>query len=284
MDDVPERIVAVNSASAENLLALGVDDRIVAATGRAESISPELRDRFEALPLLDSGGEDYPSIEVVLDLEPELFYSVYPSAFRDTGLASRDEFADLGTATYLAPSRCEDRDPNDPLTFDELWSEYHDLGVLLGVEEAAEKLVAEQRTAIDEVRAELPEGDGASVLWWDAGTDEPLVGACCGAPGMILDELGLDNVFADLDGHWSDASWEQIVERDPDLVVMADFGDGDITTKEAFIAGDATLRELRAFQEDRVVVLPFSQTTPGLQNLAAIRTLGDALTRWGDDR
>lgn len=282
-DTPPERIVGLNSGSVDALLALGVEDRIVGALGRAESIRDDLRGTFEQLPLLDTDTESYPSSEVVLELEPELIYSVYPSAFRDTGIASRTELADLGVRSYLAPGRCPDRDPEEPLEFEEIWTEFRQLGALLGVEDAAEELIAEQQAAVESVRDDLPDIEDVEVVWWDAGTDEPMVGACCGAPGMMLRELGVSNAFGDLPDHWATISWEQVIERDPDVVVMVDFGDDDIADKREYVETDPTLRELRAFREDAVVVLPFSQTTPGLQNVTAVETLGAFLADLDDD-
>lgn len=281
--EAPERIAVANSAAVENLLALGVEDRIVGAIGKRDSITPDLRDSFDELELFDTGKEFYPSAEVVLEAEPELVYSAYRSAFeKEGGLQSRDEFETLGIQTYLAPAACPERETSgEPLTFEDFWGELTDLGTLLGVEERAGELVAEQRAAIAEVRESLPETEPLSVFWWDIGTDEPWGGLCCGAPGMIMRELGLENIFEDVKGDWNDVSWEQVVERDPDIIVMADFGDGDIAEKREFIAGDKTLRLLRAFRDERVVVLPFSQTTPGLQNVEAIQAIGEALRDWG---
>lgn len=283
-DVPPQRIVGLNSGAVEVLLALGVEDRIVGAVGREESIQPRLRAGFDRLPLLDSGSEDYPSSEVILELEPELIYSVYPSAFRDTGIASRQELADLGVATYLAPGRCPDRDATTPLSVEEIWTEIEQVGALVDADEAAAALIDDQRAALAAVRDGLPNLGELEVFWWDVGTDDPLAGACCGAPGMILRELGLTNVFDDLDDHWSSVSWEQVVERDPDVIVMVDFGEGDIADKRDFIADDPTLRELRAFRDDAVVVLPFSQTTPGLQNVDAIEALAQQLADLDADR
>lgn len=276
-----KRIIAVNSAAVENLIALGVEDRIVGATGKRASIRKDLRDEFSGLELFDTGGESYPSAELVLDAEPEFFYSAYRSAFEaNGGIQSRDEFETLGIQTYLSPAACPERDYTEPLTFDEFWGELTDLGRLLGVPEAADDVVAEQRAAIEHVRAGLPEIEPLTVFWWDIGTDEPWGGLCCGAPGMIMRELGLVNIFEDVEGDWNDVSWEQVIERGPDMIVMADFGDGDIAEKRRYIAEDETLSRLRAFREGRVVVLPFSQTTPGLQNVDAIRTIGEALRGW----
>lgn len=273
----PERIFAMNPGAIENLIALGVQDRIVGAVGDLERMPEDVRQEAEELDIVHPGGEDYPSSETILETEPDFIYSVYPSAFRqEGGVATREELQDLGVQSYLAPDRCPDRDDGQPLEFDEIWTGLREVAALVGAEERAEEVVAEQQETLDTVRADLPEGVGdLDVFWWDMGTgDGPTAGGCCGGPGMILRELGVDNAFDDLPGHWSDTSWEQVVERDPDLVVVADFGGEDIDDKLSFIENDATLRELRAFREDAVVELPFSQTTPGLQNVAAIETIG----------
>lgn len=275
----PERIFAMNSGSIENLLALGLEDRIIGAVGRTESIREDLRTTAAEINIIHPGGADYPSSEAVLETEPDFIYSVYPSAFReDGGIASREELHDLGIETYLAPGRCPDRDEELPVEFEEIWTELRELGALLDVQDRAEEIVADQQTAIDAVRANLPEVEDLEVFWWDMGQEDgPTAGGCCGAPGMILRELGVTNIFEDLPGHWASTSWEQVIERDPDVVVIADFGEDDIEEKLAFVEGDPTLRELQAFRDEAFVTLPFAQTTPGLQNVAGIETIGGLL-------
>lgn len=280
-DSPPERIFAMNPSAIENLVELGVEDRIVGAVGDLERMPEDLRATAEDLNIIHPGGEDYPSSEAILETEPDFIYSVYPSAFRqDGGVATREELQDLGVQSYLAPDRCPDRDDEQPLEFDEIWTGLREVAALVGAEERAEEIVAEQQETLDSVRADLPEEVGdLDVFWWDMGTgDGPTAGGCCGGPGMILRELGVNNAFDDLPDHWSSTSWEQVVERDPDLVVVADFGGKDIDDKFSFVEDDETLRELRAFREDAVVELPFSQTTPGLQNVTAIETIGAHLS------
>lgn len=284
-DTPPERIFAMNPSAIENLIELGVDDRIVGAVGDPERMREDLRAPAEEINIIHPGGADYPSSEAILETEPDFIYSVYPSAFRaDGGVATREELRDLGIQSYLAPARCPDRDDQQPLEFDEIWTELHEVGTLLGAEDRAEEIVSEQQEALTTVRADLPEDvEDLDVFWWDMGTgDGPTAGSCCGAPGMILRELGVHNTFDDLPDHWSSTSWEQVVERDPDLLVIADFGGDDIDDKLSFLEEDPTLRELRAFREDAIVVLPFSQTTPGLQNVTAIEAIGAYLTEDAD--
>jgi len=50
-------------------------------------------------------------------------------------------------------------------------------------------------------------------LWLDGWDDEaPFVGACCGAPALIMKEAGLENVAKDLgreeNANWKSMAWE----------------------------------------------------------------------------
>ena len=203
-DAQPERIFAMNLTAIENLIELGVEDRIVGAVGDLDRLREDLQPKAEEIDVIDPGGEDYPSSEVILETEPDFIYAVYPSAFReDGGVASREELHDLGVQSYLSPGRCPDRDDEQPLEFDETWSEMREVGSLLGAEDQAEEIVDEQQEALAAVRADLPDDVGdLDVFWWDMGTgDGPTAGGCCGAPGMILRELGVNNLFDDLPGH-----------------------------------------------------------------------------------
>jgi iron complex transport system substrate-binding protein len=220
--------------------------------------------------------KDYPSLEALLDIEPDFVYAAYPSAFRDDALGSRDNFTELGIPTYLSVGRCENEPDDVAMGIEDIWFEIEQIGSVFGAEDAAAEVVAEQRQQLDDTLESIVDLPQQSVFWWDMRTDAPYVGACCGAPAMIIETLGFENIFDDLGGHWADASWEQVIERDPDLIVIADFGNGDIDTKLDFLYSDPTLSQLRAVQDDAVVTLPFAATPPGIQTVSAVSTLADA--------
>ncbi|NED95538.1 ABC transporter substrate-binding protein [Phytoactinopolyspora alkaliphila] len=281
-DAPPERVVTLNRPATEILLALGLRDRITAVAGAPdESADPSVTDDFHALDVLVE--KDYPSAEALLNTEPDFLYSAYPSAFRDTGIGSRETFHELGIPTFLSHGRCENRDESQPLTIEEIWSEIEQMGEVFGVQDRAAEFVEGQREQLAQTLASLENLPPMSVFWWDMKTDTPFVGGCCGAPGMIIDAVGFENAFADLPGHWADASWEQVVERDPDLIVIADFGDGDLDTKLDFINSDPTLSQLRAVREGAIVPLPFHSTVPGIQTVTTVGVLADAARELADE-
>ncbi|NED98619.1 ABC transporter substrate-binding protein [Phytoactinopolyspora halotolerans] len=282
LHEPPQRVVTLNKPATEILLALGLRDRVAAVAGAPDdTVAAEVADDFAAVDVLVE--KDYPSFEALVDTEPDFVYAAYPSAFRDDGVGSRETFADLGVPTYLSEGRCENRDEHEPISVEDIWSEITEIGRIFGVGDEADRLVADQREQLDQTLASLDGLPARTVYWWDMRTDTPFVGACCGAPGMIIDALGFQNIFDDLPGHWADANWEQVVERDPDMIVIADFGDGDAAEKLEFITSDPTLSQLRAVRNDALVTLPFAMTTPGIQTVDAIETLAQAAAEAGEE-
>lgn len=274
VEEPPRRAVALNQPATEILLALGVREQIASVAGAPdEDVAPQVVDEYAEVNVLVEEG--YPSAEALLGQEPDFIYASYPSAYRDDGIGSRERFASLSIPTYLSSGRCPDRPADEPMTIEDIWAEIEEMGAIFGASEAAEQLVAEQRAQYEQTLESLEGLPQRSVFWWDMKTDAPFVGACCGAPAMVIDALGFENIFDDVPGHWADASWEQVVERDPDMIVVADFGDGDIDTKLEFIRTDPTLSQLRAVQNDAIVTLPFAMTTPGIQTITAIGTVAE---------
>src|SRR5699024_710818 len=117
--------------------------------------------------------ERNPSREAVLELAPDLVYAGWESNLSDDGAGERAGYEELGISTLVSPSACQEPEhqPN-PLTFEDVFSEIEDVGRVLGTEEEAATLVAEQRAALDAVTAA---GEGISALWYSSGSDTPFV-------------------------------------------------------------------------------------------------------------
>lgn len=268
--ETPQRAITMNQSSTEVMLALGLEDAMVGTAYLDDEILPDLADAYAAVPVL---ADEYPSSEVVLDAEPDFVYAAYASAFNADAAGERSKLADLGIGSYLSGAACPDRADDQPLTLDDVFQEILDIGAIFGVSDTAEARVAEQSAALD--AAPIADLDGLTVAWWDGGLDAPTVGACCGAPGMIMSALGLDNVFDDLERGWADASWEAFVDADPDIIIAVDASWDPAADKLAHLRSDPALADLTAVTEGRIVTIPFSATTPGVRNAPAIATLAD---------
>ncbi|MBM9459098.1 putative F420-0 ABC transporter substrate-binding protein [Nocardioides sp. zg-536] len=270
----PQRIVTIKSTSTDLVLALGLADKIVGTAFADGPVAEEWAEDAADLPVL---AEQAPSQEVVLETEPDLVLAGWESNFAADTAGERDMLAKLGVATYVAPSACQEPGYQPAkMTFDLLFEHFTEAGRVLGVPEAAEKLVAQQRAALDKVGKALP---GTTALWWSSGEDTPFVGGTIGAPQMVLDALGLENVVREK-ATWTSYGWEAIVDADPDVIVLVDAAWNSAKDKIASLEANPATAELTAVRKSRYLVVPFPAAEAGVRSVSAALELADQLERY----
>ena len=258
----PQRVVTIKSTATEMLLALGLGDRIV-GVGFQDGPAPEpWTAEAAALPVLS---DKLPSQEVVLEVEPDFVYGGWESNFSADGAGERPTLAALGVAGYVAPAACRSIKPAK-LSFDEIFAEIGEIGMIFDTGSAAEALIAEQRAALAAI---APDTRGLTALWYSSGTKTPYVGAGSGAPQMMLEALGLENIMADVDEGWVSASWEAIVDANPDVIVLVDAVWNSAAQKKKLLAENPITSRLDAVIHQRYLTVPFPASEPGVRNVSA---------------
>ena len=272
----PKRAVSMNQSTTEIMLSLGLQAQMVGTGNLVDVILPELEAAYQSVPIL---AEKYPAQEVVLAAEPDFVYGAFRGAFADTAAGSRANLLTYGINSYVSPLFCEDRALAAPVaTFELLYGEIRDIGHVFGVEGRAEALIAEMQVELDAMQARVGDPDRpVRVLWFDSNLDEPFVGACCGAPAMLMAAAGAENVFADTDGTWATVGWETIVERSPDVIVFVESTWSTVPDQMDYLLNEPTFSSIPAVQNQRFVTVPFSATTMGVRNVAGVVALAKAL-------
>lgn len=256
-----ERAVTMNQGATEVALALGVEDRLVGTAYLDDRVPQRWAAAYAGVPVLSP---EYPTREELLAVEPDLVYGAYASAFDAGAAGSRSELESSGTHAYLSPFGCDDADQRPDASFAAVWEEVDAVAAAFGVPARAARLRAEQEQQLAALEAERA-GAGLAVLWYDSGDKTPYVGAGAGGPQLVLDAVGATNVFADQPGSWVEASWEKVVEADPDVVVLADASWSSAAEKVAYLEADPVLGGLRAVREQRFVTVAFSESTAGVR-------------------
>ncbi|MGH3690186.1 MAG: putative F420-0 ABC transporter substrate-binding protein [Microbacterium sp.] len=268
LDSPPQRILTVKSSTLELALALGAGDRIIGSAFSDGPLPEGLAADAEGIPVVS---DKVPSKEAVLELEPDLVFAGWESNFSVDGAGERADLEQLGITTYVAPAAC--KAPGympDPLTFDTVFDGFAEAGEVLGEEDAASALIAEQRKKLDAV---APSDRGLTALWYSSGTDQPFVGAGIGAPQMIMSAAGLDNVFADVHDTWTSSSWELIAEADPDVIVLVDAAWNTAASKVALLTSNPVTAQLDAVKNGRFVIVDFPATEAGIRNVDAVESI-----------
>lgn len=280
----PSRAISVNQPATELMLTLGLADRMVGTASWNDPVLPELAAANATVPELSP---DFPSLEVVLEQEPDFVYATFAYTFSDQGIAGRDRFGQLGIPTYLSASECGGQEAvqERALTFDDIYAEIADISEVFGVEDAGDRLV----TSIQDRLAAATNGLDASdttLMYWYSATRTPYIAGCCGAPGLITEAVGARNAFGDSRQLWPETSWEAILDRDPDVLVLADLTRGDdgdsAAAKIAFLESDPLAGRLTAVRDKRYVVVPGTALDPSLRNVDAVEQISTALRSVAD--
>jgi iron complex transport system substrate-binding protein len=281
-DAPPERAVVNDNNMVEMLFALGVSDRMVAYAGAGERMRlDEFADDYAALEFL---GEDYISLEPLLGTDPDFVFSGWNYGFSESTGLTPDALADLGIESYVLTESCRRvRDDLGPSSIDELYTDMRNLGAIFGVPERAEALIEGWEARLDEVESRLPPEDerDARVMAFLSGDDTAGT-----APGLtIVSELyqraGAVNVFDDLDEMWGRVSWEEVAERDPELIVVTDYGGSAAgqrgVEKIEQLRDLPVLADVAAVRDDRFLAFPQTAVNPGIRFVEGIETLAATL-------
>ncbi len=276
----PERAVTLEQGATEVLLALGLEDRMIGTSYLTDAVAPEYADAYAAVPVL---ADQYPTAEQLRAENPDFVYSMRASAFGPDAVGARADLVELGVPAYLSANDCED--PAliaDEVGFETIFSEVTDIAALFGVPDRGEALVAGQRAVLEEVAAAAPDAAGLDVAWlYSTVNGAPVVAGGTGLPQTLTELAGATNAFADLDAQWTETSWDQIAQRDPDVLVLADLSrglDGDSAEdKTAMLRADPVTAGLAAVRADRLVAVPATEMDPSVRSIDALATLSEAL-------
>lgn len=273
IESAPQRVVSLDQNSTEILLSLGLADRIVGTASWTDPILPALAEANAAVPRL---ADNAPTYEVVLGADPDFVTASFGRHFAAGGVAERARFAETGIPSYLSPTDCDNGESvngggtrTTPLTINALYDEIAELGEIFDVSDRADALIADLQARAAAATDEM-DAAGASVAFWFADTKTPYVAGGLGSAALLASTTGFDNVFSDLTDDWPATTWENLVARDPDVLVLGDlqrdrFPGDRLDDKIAFLESDPLTRTMDAVQNERYIALHGAELNPSIR-------------------
>ncbi|MFI7357078.1 ABC transporter substrate-binding protein [Streptomyces avidinii] len=266
----PQRAVTMNQHATELLLALGLGDRIAGSAYLDDAVLPVYRPAYDKIKVLS---EEYPSKEVLLGADPDFVYGGYASAFDKGQGRDRQGLAASGINSRLNVEYCTE----GRVGLDQLKTEITEVARTFGVPERGAKLVEEEQRRIDAVTARVKDRPRPAVFVYDSGEASAATSGGNGIGNEIVSLSGGTNVFADLKDTFGDVSWEQVIERRPEVVLIYDYGGTTVEAKKQRLLNDPALAEVPAVKNRRFVVLPLSSAVLGVRVADAVESLGGQL-------
>ncbi|MBN8292129.1 ABC transporter substrate-binding protein [Rhodobacter sp. NTK016B] len=291
-DAAPEGVVSVGQAATEILYALDLGERVLGTSVWFTSVLPQFGAVNEIVPRI---ADNDPSFESVVSLRPDLVAVQYEWHVGPQGIvATREQFADLGIATYVLPSDCIGKDNStgsdgtrlERYAMDSLYQGVDELARIFDSPERGTALVEELRTreaaAIETARA-LDLDDASAVFWFSSAEmdTDPFVAGRGGVPAYMMQALGLRNII-ESDEEWPVVGWESIARANPTIIVLARmdrrrFEADDVERKLDFLRTDPVASQMDAVRNNRIVILDAHGMDPSIRNIDALETLSAAL-------
>jgi len=252
LDKPATRIVALTAADCEIICAIGAGDLLV---GRGEYCNyPE---SVLDLPVVNSGAET--NLEQIIALEPDV-------VVMNTMNQTVEQVQTLeNSGIVVVVSVAED--------IDGVKYAINMLGILCGKEAEASELVLDMEAIFAEISKKS--SDSGKTVYFEISPLE--YGLWTAGKGTFMDEIasicGLTNIFSDVDG-WAEVSQEQVLMRNPDVIVTVTADYGAAVTPAQEIMNRPGWENISAIQNQLVFGADNDQMTrPGPRLMDAAKSL-----------
>ena len=276
-EKAPESAVALSYSIAEIMVALGLEDKIVAIAPSMyilDQVSEQYRETVGSFPELE-GHYGVPSLETVLNTNAEFVYGDAYS-FYASSVGTREDFENAGVKIYATEGTCV----SNP-TFENIYNDILNIGRIFRVEERAAELVAELRQREAAVASKVSDLDPVSVFYYDSDTGGGVAMSTIGNTGLqlyMLELAGCKNVFDDTDGEYIMVSWEDVIDRDPEYILVCDYyGSGYAEERIAEMKNNPDTADMDAVKNDRFIIVPGLAMFPSLECLDVVEQIADAV-------
>lgn len=244
IEEPPQRIVSLSPCNTEILFAVGAGDQVVGGT-TYDTYPPE------AVNLSKIGGFSTVDIEAVVNLTPDLVLAEYGN-----GEETVNALKNLNLTVVSL----------NPKTLDDILDNILLVGNITGNDETSLLLTTDMEQKIENIGAQtkdIPDFNKPAVLYivWH----DPMYAAGTGSyPNDLMTIAGGMNIV-DEEG-WPIIDLEQIIDRNPEIIICSGMGGGSYTIMEA-ITENEVLSTVDAIKNNKVY--PISD--PNVMELAGPR-------------
>lgn len=268
-DKAPERVLAVYQGSIEIMIALGLEDHVLASYGLDNEVKEEWKSGFAQMNYDDSVFA--PDKETVTLLEPDIILS-WGSYFGEKTLGDVHQWNENGVGTYMNSNTV----PGGTRTLENEYTDILNIGKIFDVEDKAQALVDQMKSQVESTLATVQGQDPVRVA-----VLEP---TSSGITNYGADTLAGDMVTA-LGGQLAkpnggEMGKEDLVACDPDVifvVYMAYAGDDPETVKASQLAqiqDDPAFASLKAVQNGNIhLIMLGDMYASGPRTIDRLKTL-----------
>ena len=274
-DSPPQRAISNDVNLTEMMLVLGLSDKMVGYTGISgwKTLDEEMRLGVKQLPELSP---KYPTKEVLVGADADFFFAGWNYGMKVGGEVTSETLKPFGINVYELTESCIHIMTKKKVSMDDMYNDLLNLGLIFQIENRAKKLVDAYRSDLKKFTQKLESIPAKKVFVYDSGEDTPFTAGRYAMPTALIEAAGGINIMDDFQKSWGTVTWEEVIDRNPEVVVIVNYGKVTAEQKRKFMMSNPAFANIDAVKNDRFVTLEYVEATPGPRNIKAIKKLAKA--------
>jgi iron complex transport system substrate-binding protein len=263
------------------MLALGLQHSMVGTfgvTGDGPVSEPVPKQYLAAFHSVRDVSPEYFTLEPLVGLHPDFLFAGWNYGLQQGTSLTPQGLAKYGIKTLALTESCAHVQPaKKQVSINNTYQDLTNLGAIFNVPARANALITQMKTQIAAVQAKVANLPRVSVFDYDSGTSAPFTAPGLATPTALIELAGGTNIFATLKQSWTSVSWEQVIARKPQCIIINDYGTPTWQQKEQFLKTDAASRNLPAVRNHCIIHLAYDEVTPSPRNAEAITAIARLL-------
>ena len=274
-DSPPQRAISNDVNLTEMMLVLGLSDKMVGYTGISgwKTLDEEMRLGVKQLPELSP---KYPTKEVLVGADADFFFAGWNYGMKVGGEVTPETLKPFGINVYELTESCIHIMSKKKASMDDMYNDLLNLGLIFQIENRAKKIVDAYRTDLNDFTQMLEPIAANKVFVYESGEDTPFTAGRYAMPTALIEAAGGINIMDDFQKSWGTVTWEEVIDRNPEIVVIVNYGKVTAEQKRKFMMSNPAFANIDAVKNDRFVTLEYVEATPGPRNIKAIKKLAEA--------
>ena len=276
-DHAPRRALVNDANMVQTILDLGLADRVVGVSGIA-GVERHLIGPPAVIAGLRQFVDRNPTLEAVLGQDPDFVFAGWRYGFSAARGLTPQSLAAFGIASYTLRESCVRIGGREPIGMETLYADLDALGAIFGIRARSDDVVAGFRARVAAVAARVRGAQRPRVMYCsDCDTDAPpLSVGSQGMTALITRLAGGANIFDDIPDSYVRVSWEEVIRRDPQWILVSDH-DIPAATIIRHLTSAPELAGVAAIRDRRFIVLSYAEQTPSTRSVDGLEKIARAL-------
>ncbi len=276
----PQRAVSNDINTTEDMLALGLESRMVGTlgvTGDGPVGQPVPAQYLAGFDRVRDVSSDYFTKEELVGLHPDFLFAGWNYGLETGTSLTPQGLAQFGIKTLALTESCVHVQKGaTTVSIGDTYQDLRNLGEIFNVRAKAQRVISAMQAQVAAAHNKVARLKPVTVFDYDSGEAAPFTGPGLAMPNALISLAGGTNIFASLKQSWTSVSWEQVVKADPQCIIINDYGTPTAAQKEKFLETSPITKNLTAVKNRCFLPLSYDEVTPSPRNSQAVA----AIARW----